>query len=177
MTPVDLNQYADRYHLGWDEATTIPGQSQEDRAWLRLIPCKLGDIFPWSETELAATVFGRKKAKEAERLPFVTVAQGGGPGCGEVVVRFSPDYLNEMTEFMGARRRRRLSADHRRGSFVLVPRIGSRRGRVRAALPRRRRTSGDLRPADTAASGWSRFLALPTPISTSSELETRCSVS
>ena len=113
MTPIDLNRYADRFHLGWDEAATIPGQSQEDRAWLRLIPCKLGDIFPWSETELAATVFGRKKAKEAERLPFVIVAQGGGPGCGEVVVRFSPDYLNEMTEFMGARRRRRLSADHR----------------------------------------------------------------
>ena len=70
MKAIDLTPYADRYHLGWDEAATIPGQSQEDRAWLRLIPCKLGDIFPWSETELAATVFGRKKAKEAERLPW-----------------------------------------------------------------------------------------------------------
>ena len=65
MKPVDLNRYADHYHLGWDEAATISGQSQEDRAWLRLIPCKLGNIFPWAEAELAATVVGRKKAKQA----------------------------------------------------------------------------------------------------------------
>lgn len=113
MKPFDLNRYADRYRLGWDEAATMPGQTEEDRAWLRLIPCTFGHIFPWSDAELAAMVAGGKKAKMAERLPFVTVVQGGGPGCAEVVVRFSLNRLDEMAKFMGARRRNRLSAEHR----------------------------------------------------------------
>ena len=110
MKPVDLTQYADRYQLGWDEAATISGQSQEDRVWLRLIPCKLGMIFPWSDTELAAHLVGVRKSHQVERLPFVTVAQGGG---GEIIVLFAPDNFEEMATFMGARRRRRLSEEHR----------------------------------------------------------------
>lgn len=113
MTPVDLTRYADRFKLGRDETAAIPGQSQSDRAWLRLIPCKFGKIFPWSETHLAAYVIGHKKAREFERLPFVTVAQGGGPGCGEVIVRFAPEHLEEMARVIGAKRRKRLSAAHR----------------------------------------------------------------
>ncbi len=113
MTPIDLTRYADRYRLSWDDAAAVPDQSKDDRQWLLVLPCKIGKIFPWSETELAAYVVGTKKAKQAERLPFVTVAQGGGPGCGEVVVRFGPDKFDEMTEFMGARKRRQLSAEHR----------------------------------------------------------------
>ncbi len=66
-------------------------------------------------------VVGRKKVKQAERLPFVTVAQGGGRGCAEVVVRFHPDHLDEMAVFMGARRRRRLSAEQR----VRLLRVGA----------------------------------------------------
>ena len=147
MQPIDLTRYADRYTVGWDEAATIPDQTQEDRAWLRLIPCKLGKIVPWSETELAAYVFGCKKAKQAERLPFVTLAQGGGPGCDEVIVLFSPDRLENIASFMGARRRRQLSARHRAtlvragASYRFSGRSGLRDGSQRRDERRERRTS------------------------------------
>ncbi len=113
MKAIDLTQYADRYKLGWDEAAEILEQSTEDRAWLRLIPCRFGKIFPSGEKILAAYVVGAKKAKQAERLPFVTMAQGGGPGCSEIVVTFSPERFDEMAVFMAARTRRRLSPEQR----------------------------------------------------------------
>ena len=114
MRVIDLTQYADRYILGWDEAKQVSGQPKEDIPWLRLIPGKFGKIFPWSETTFAAYVSGVKKSKQAARLPFVTVVQGREPGCPEIIVCFSPECFDEMAEFVGARRRRRLSAEHRR---------------------------------------------------------------
>jgi hypothetical protein len=163
MKAINLDEYADRYKLGWDEARQIPGQTREDIAWLRRISGKYGQIFPWSETRLAAYVEGTQKSKQAERLAFVTVEQGGGSKCPEVVVSFSPEHLDKMAKVVRARRRRRLSAEHRKKlvSAGASHRFSGRTGpagssasqsaleEVEIALTS---TCGDLRPPDSASS-------------------------
>lgn len=111
--PIDLVAIAgDRYRIEYDPAFEAQGRGREEqRAWLVLIPGRYGHVYPFSADRLAAYVAGRLQPNKVKLLPFAEVHQDGD---GECTVLFEPQHLDRIAPLVGLRRRRQLSADHKR---------------------------------------------------------------
>ncbi len=85
-----------------------------EAAWLTIIPCRFGQIFPWGGHVLAAYSTSRRRALAA--LPEVTVAQGGSVGnahAPEVIAIFDVALIDAVATCLEARRPRQLSPEER----------------------------------------------------------------
>jgi hypothetical protein len=108
---VDLRAtFAGQFRFGWDEAYAAerPDLRTREAAWLTIIPCRFGHIFPHGGRRLAAYTTSRRRALAA--LPGVTVAQGG-VGCPEVIVTFEVEAIAAVAELLQARRPRQVSPE------------------------------------------------------------------
>jgi hypothetical protein len=104
-----------RYHM--DEAYDIerPEFRAREAAWLTVIPCRDGRIYPHGDRRLAASCpAGAKRRRMLESLPGVTVVQGGGPGSKDVTVTFDAADIGPVAALLGARHPRTISAGERR---------------------------------------------------------------
>lgn len=82
-----------------------------EEAWLQVILCQSGHIFPWGGDLLAAsTAKGGSVAKRLKALPGVEVVQDGADGA---TVVFPVDRFDEIAQIIKPRRRRRLSPEAR----------------------------------------------------------------
>ena len=79
--------------------------------WLQIIPCRLGHIFPWGGSTLAASTNTRGgTARNLAPLDFTTVAQDGDDG---LTVLFPVEKFAQVAELMKPRRRRQISETER----------------------------------------------------------------
>ena len=115
---VDLRQtFADRrFKFAWDDAYHAERSEfrKAEAAWLTTIPCRTGKIYPHGGRHLAAFCSAGAPTRRAlEALPCVTVTQGGGPRCPEVIVTFDVADVDTVAAIMQPRRQRRLSPEQR----------------------------------------------------------------
>jgi hypothetical protein len=107
---VDLRAtFGRRFRYAWD--ASYAAERSDFRAveapWLTVIPCRFGRIVPWGGRRLAAYCrAGAMKRRELEALPGMTIVQGGGPGCREVVVTFDVDLIDQVAAVLQAKRPR-----------------------------------------------------------------------
>lgn len=109
--------FAGRFRFAYDEAYQAERSDLRavESAWLTIIPCRHGRIFPWGGRRLGAYCTAGKR-RTLEMIPGVTVVQGGR-GCPDATVTFDVDLLDQVAAVLGARRPRRLS-DEQRARFV-----------------------------------------------------------
>ena len=115
---VDLRQTfaGRRFKFAWDEAHRVerPEFRKVEAAWLTTIPCRAGTIYPHGARHLAALcTAGAPTRRALEALVCVTVTQGGGPRCPEVIVTFDVADFDTVAAIMQPRRQRRLSPEQR----------------------------------------------------------------
>ena len=105
---VDLRAtFPGQFRFAWDEAYLAerPDSRRTEAAWLTIIPCRFGRIFPWGGRRLAA--YSRSRRRRLACLPGVTVVQGGTVGrltSGEVIVTFDVDLIDAVADLLKARR-------------------------------------------------------------------------
>ena len=121
---VDLKAtFGHRYRVERDESygAESPERRKVEAAWLTVIPCRFGQIFPWGGQRLAAySSAGAVKRRQLEQLGCVQVAQGGGAGCPEVIVTFDLADFDAVAAVLQPRKRRQYSPEAR---AVLVARL------------------------------------------------------
>ena len=149
---VDLKRtFGNRYRYEWDPAYHIerPKWRKVEAPWLTRIACKHGNIAPQGGRRLAAYCPSGRKSRELEALSCVEPHQGGGPGCGEVIVVFDVDDIDQVAEVLKARKLRRYTAEERarRGEQLARVRPRSRRSDspVTGAVPGGREGRSDAR--------------------------------
>ncbi|HEY2411582.1 MAG TPA: hypothetical protein VGI40_05045 [Pirellulaceae bacterium] len=115
---VDLRQIAgDCYRIDLDEAHTAERGSgcRAADAWLLVVPCRFGHVFPWGKVRLAVSTNGRgPTAQRLAGLPFVRVEQAADDGF---TLSFAADRFDEIAAIVKPLRlagRRAMSADERK---------------------------------------------------------------
>ena len=83
----------------------------EEAAWLMTIPCELGHIYPHGGTILSAYTDRRCTRNRLMALECCEVHQLGDT---EITVNFDVRDFGQVPELLKPRKRRRLSAEHRR---------------------------------------------------------------
>lgn len=112
--PVNLRElFGSRYRVVLDEsARQEPGGNQDP--WLFQIPCKFGDFYPHSDSQIGFYCkSGRIRDRLHRELPDIEVNQMGD---GEAVFLFAPEQFDLVVRYAKPKRKpgpRRLSADHR----------------------------------------------------------------
>jgi len=110
---VDLRATFGRlFRFVMDEAYAAerPEFRTKETAWLTVIPCRFGRIYPQGGRRLAASSASSPRRRRAlEAIPGVTVIQGGGPCSRDVTVVFDAADIEPVARLFGARRPRRLS--------------------------------------------------------------------
>ena len=102
---VDLRaSFRGLFRFAWDDAhgAERPDYRRVEAAWLTVIRCRFGKIFPWGGRLLAAYSTSRRRALVA--LPGVTVVLGGAVGqahAPEVIVRFDVWYSSRSRRAWG----------------------------------------------------------------------------
>ena len=96
-----------QFRFAWDEAYLAerPDSRRTEAAWLTIVPCCFGKIFPWGGRRLAA--YSRSRRRRLASLPGVTVVQGGTVGrftAGEVLATFDVDLIVAVADLLKARR-------------------------------------------------------------------------
>ncbi len=110
----DLRQlFADRYRIQHEEsyyAEESRCRGDED-AWLQVIPCRHGHIFPWGCGLLAASTSRRGPiAARLRSLPFVEVVQDGDDGS---TVTFPVESFDQVAGILAPKRKRSLRPETR----------------------------------------------------------------
>jgi hypothetical protein len=105
--PINLRtKFGDKYIIRFEESR----EGSERDPWLYIIPARSGHFYPFSSTEVAASVDGHPKlARKLARLPFVRVHQDGDDGATLV---FDQSYFAVVARVLKPikRRTRRKSA-------------------------------------------------------------------
>jgi hypothetical protein len=102
-------QFGDRYQITYDESAT-DDTDRETRLWCARISCRFGFISVHGPDTLAAWSNHRSVVKRLAELAGVRVHQRGDH---EIRVTFASDRLEEIACILRAKRRRRLSEEHR----------------------------------------------------------------
>jgi hypothetical protein len=109
---VDLRaMFGEQYQIAEDPslAAERPDRRRTERAWLTRIPCAAGGfIAPAGGRQLLA--FGTTRRRRLRERPCVRIAQDGGD---ELIVTFDVADFETVASVLGAKRRRRLSDEHR----------------------------------------------------------------
>jgi len=111
MDCVNLKErFGRRYRVVYEESYHAErGQhAHTDDPWLQIIPCRLGHIFPWGGSTLAASTNTRgPTARKLAALDFTTVAQDGDDG---LTVIFPVEHFAKVAKILRPHCRRRLTA-------------------------------------------------------------------
>jgi hypothetical protein len=110
MNCVNIKErFGGKYRITYEESyyAQYGENARVEDAWLQIIPCRRGHLFPWGGDKLAASTNSRgSAARRLAGLDFVTVVQDGDDG---VTVLFPVERFAEIAEIMGPRRRRQVS--------------------------------------------------------------------
>lgn len=132
---IDLKKLAGfKYRLRWDESASIPGQTAEDRAWLRQIPCQRGHIFIQAEDELGVWCNKGPTIAKLRVMPGLKLLCRGDR---EASFAFHPDMLDVVCELMGVLKKKQLSPEQKARLIAL--------GAKHRFLPRGRESKNDPR--------------------------------
>jgi hypothetical protein len=108
---IDLHALAaDHYRITLDESYEASDRTRDDRLWCYRIPCKLGHVYVHGPATLGAWTGRRMVVSRLAAVPGVRVRQRGD---SEITVVFPADRLDEVAAILKARRRRRLSPEHK----------------------------------------------------------------
>jgi hypothetical protein len=111
MNPIDLKTLAaGRFRLFYDEAALIEQGGKKD-PWYQVIPCRYGQIYPYSDTLLAIHSKGsgiRRKLQAIDGLKLHNWSDDG-----EAIFLFAPGLFDQVAEIVKPKRKRRLSASHK----------------------------------------------------------------
>ena len=115
---IDLRAtFGDRFRCEFEESYDAERSEfrSVEAAWLTLIPCDYGHIYPHGGRMLAAYSKRRRRCDELLALDCVTVhhdgeceGKRGDPGIREVTVLFDVDDFERVAAIMQPKRRRRL---------------------------------------------------------------------
>ena len=108
------DRFGGRYRVVYEESYFAEhGQTaRADDPWLQVLLCQHGHIYPHGGELLAAATDKRGGiAKKLAALDCTTVVQDGSDGANVV---FPVEHFDEVARIMKARKRRRLSPEHRR---------------------------------------------------------------
>ena len=114
MDCINLKErFGDRYRVAYEESYKAEyGEDayREDPA-LMIIPCRVGQIFPWGGSMLAVSVDGHAKvAGRLRRMPCCQVAQDGDDGT---TLTFNVKAFDKIARIARPHRRPRLSPERR----------------------------------------------------------------
>jgi hypothetical protein len=111
LNPIDLNTLAaGRFRLALDEAASIEPGGKKD-PWYQIIPCRYGQIYPYSDILLAIHVRGNGAKRRLAEIPGITINNRSDDG--EAIFLFAPELFNHVAEIVQPKRKRRLSEAHR----------------------------------------------------------------
>ena len=109
--PIDIKRdYGDRYKVTLDEAARHEVNGRNN-PWYYQIPCKVGNIYPYSSKLLAFYCEGTGiKARLLREQKNIKLIQDGDI---EGVFLFTPDQFDIIAQYAKPRKRRRLSPEQR----------------------------------------------------------------
>jgi hypothetical protein len=114
---VDLRAtFGDEYRVEHEESheAESPDFRAQESAWLSVIPCRHGCIYPHGGRTLAAFTSSRGCAERLQALPGVRVHQDGQAGrARELTVLFDVGDFDRVAAVLEPKRRRRLSEAHK----------------------------------------------------------------
>jgi hypothetical protein len=111
LNPIDLKTLAaGRFRLFYDEAALIEQGGKKD-PWYRVIPCRYGQIYPYSDTLLAIHSKGTGVRQKLQAIEGLTVRNWADDG--EAIFLFAPALFDRVTEIAKPKRKRKLSDSHK----------------------------------------------------------------
>lgn len=104
MNPIDLRTLAaGRFRLGLDEAALIEPGGKKD-PWYQVIPCRYGQIYPYSNTLLAVHSEGQGVRKKLAEISGLILQNWSDDG--EAIFLFAPGLFDRVAEIVKPRRKR-----------------------------------------------------------------------
>jgi hypothetical protein len=103
-----LATFGDKYRIIRDPASTL----RNSDPWYWVIPCRFGEIYPFGGDLLCVWIVGSRRSALAERL--VPQLRRHQIGEGETIFLFPLTLFDRVAELVRPRRKRRLSAGHRK---------------------------------------------------------------
>lgn len=114
MDPIDLKTLsAGRFRLALDEAAFAEPGGKKD-PWYQVIPCRNGQIYPFSDKLLAIHVKGY--AARRKLADIAGLIQHNWSDDGEAIFLFPIPLFGRVAEIIKPKRRRRLGEDQRRAA-------------------------------------------------------------
>ena len=111
MNPINLKTLAaGQFRLGLDEAALIEPGGKKD-PWYQVIPCKYGQIYPFSNTLLAIHSKGSGIRQKLQDIEGITVHNWSDDG--EAIFLFGPELFEKVTGVVKPKRKRQLSQAQR----------------------------------------------------------------
>jgi hypothetical protein len=111
MNPIDLKAIAaGRFKIGFDEAALIEPGGKKD-PWYLMIPCKYGQIYPYSDKLLAIHSKGSGIRQKLSAIPGLT--NHNWSDDGEAIFLFPLTLFDKVAEIVKPKRKRRLSESHK----------------------------------------------------------------
>lgn len=106
---INLKEIAEErgYRITLDESATID-PSRSERPWYYQIPCRRGHIWVWGKNMLAAYCNRPRLFTKLWAIPGVQRYQTGDD---EINVKFPPELLDQIAEFLQAKKKRRLTPE------------------------------------------------------------------
>jgi hypothetical protein len=113
MRPINLKElFKDRFRVTIDDSVIGEGGARSD-PWNFIIPCRSGDIYPFSDQLLAFYCSARgirtRLHKEHSEIEVRNWSDNG-----EAIFLFRPDQIDLIVQYAKPRRKRRLSPEHRK---------------------------------------------------------------
>jgi hypothetical protein len=115
LNPIDLKTLASgRFRLSLDEAALIePGGKKDPR--YQVIPCRYGQIYPYSDTLLAIHSKGSGIRRKLQATEGLTVRNWSDDG--EAIFLFAPGLFSQVAEIVKPKRKRQLDPAQRRAAI------------------------------------------------------------
>jgi hypothetical protein len=113
MKPLNLKEmFDDRYRVVFDESVKGEPGARSD-PWNYIIPCRSGNLYPFSVTFLAFYCSARGiRTRLYNEHPEIEVRNWSDDG--EAIFLFRPNQFDLIAKYAKPRRKRRLSAEHRK---------------------------------------------------------------
>jgi len=112
VNPIDLKSIAaGRFRIALDEAALAEPGGKKD-PWYQVIPCRNGQIYPYSDKLLAVHVNGY--AARRRLADIAGLSQHNWSDDGEAIFIFPLDLFEKVAEIVKPRRKRKLSESHRK---------------------------------------------------------------
>jgi hypothetical protein len=111
LNPINLKTLAaGRFRITLDEVALIEPGGKKD-PWYLVIPCRHGQIYPYSDTPLAIHSKGSGIRRKLQAIDGLTVRNWSDDG--EAIFLFGSALFDRVAEIVKPKRKRRLSDSHK----------------------------------------------------------------